>query len=99
MIVQATTEPSRLTTSGLLTAPTLAWNPVVRLTARQGLEGQLGTVGGVVSGKRPTSFSVAGAAAGSASASARLASKAIGVRLIVVIQHDRAADVAVRRCR
>src|SRR5438445_13900695 len=60
MIVQATIVPLRGALKGLCAAPTFTWNPVVRLTARQGLAGQLATVGGVVAGSEPTSVSVAG---------------------------------------
>ena len=68
--------------------------PVVRLTARHGVVGQLGTVGGVVAGSTPTSVSVAGEPAGSARHSARPARSAAAVRLISGIQHDSRADVA-----
>src|ERR1700736_677369 len=70
-IVQATIVPSRRTLSGLWEAPTLAWKPVVRLTARQGVAGQLGVVTGLVAPIRPTSLSVAGGGAGTARARAR----------------------------
>src|SRR6185312_9975644 len=85
VIVQATTEPLRGTLSGLRTFATLTWKPVVRLTARHGLVGQLGTVTGLVAPITPTSLSVAGAAAGSASASARHPITAKCMRLIWVI--------------
>src|ERR1017187_3721908 len=75
-IVQATMEPARGVLSGLWTAPTLTWKPVVRLTARQGVAGELATVAGVVAGITPTSASVAGAAAGSSRASVALARSA-----------------------
>src|SRR5207302_105214 len=65
-----------------------------RLTARQGLPGQLGTVGGVVAGSTPTSVSVAGATAGSASASARAADTAVMMRFITAIEHEMRTDVA-----
>jgi hypothetical protein len=65
---QPTMVPSRGTPPGLLALPTLTWKPVVRLTARQGLPGQLATVGGLVVPITPTSVILAGAAAGSASA-------------------------------
>ena len=48
VIVQATIVPAAAALSGLRSVPTLTWKPVVRLTARQGLAGQLGTVAGVV---------------------------------------------------
>src|SRR3981081_2386433 len=91
-IVQATIVPSRRTLTGFFAEPTLAWKPVVRLTARQGVAGQLGVVTGLVAAGTPTSLSVAGAAAGSARASARLANRANGMRLIRGIQHDRRVD-------
>jgi hypothetical protein len=53
----------------LRTEPTLTWKPLVRLTAKQGLPGQLATVAGVVVPISPISESFAGAAAGIASAS------------------------------
>jgi hypothetical protein len=95
MIVQATMVPLRGALRGLCMAPTFTWNPVVRLTARQGVAGQLGTVGGVVAGSEPTSVSVAGATAGSTSASATLANTAMFMRLIFGIQHRSGPDVAV----
>ena len=74
MIDQATTVPARGAVCGLCAVPTFTWKPVVRLTARQGLPGQLGTVSGlVVGGITPTSVSVACEPAGSTSTSARLA--------------------------
>src|SRR5438132_8651501 len=98
VIVQATIVPLRRAARKLCAEPTLTWNPVVRLTARQGLAGQLGTVGGVVVGRTPTSVRVAGAPAGSARASARPAQIAVAVRLIRAIQHDFPVDVAVPAC-
>src|SRR5258708_21416581 len=95
MIVQATIVPLRGALSGLCTAPTLTWNPVVRLTARHGVAGQLGAVGGVVAGSTPTSARVAGATAGSASASATLVRTAMFMGLISGIQHRCGPDVAV----
>src|SRR5271166_4730738 len=80
VIAQATMRPSRGALRGLCVEPTLTWNPVVRLTARQGLPGQLGTVAGLVAGIRPISVSVAGATAGRARASARLARTAGNIR-------------------
>src|SRR2546430_4961707 len=50
VIVQATIVPLRGAKDSLVCLPTLSWKPVVRLTARHGLPGQLGTVGGVVAG-------------------------------------------------
>src|ERR1700680_2480587 len=89
MIVQATIVPLRGAESGLCVAATFTWKPVVRLTARHGLAGQLGTVGGVVvGGIAPTPASVAGEPVGSTSASRRLARIAVGMRLIWAIQHD-----------
>src|SRR5450759_2072382 len=87
-IVQATIVPSRGTRMSLLAEPTLAWKPVVRLTARQGVPGQLGTVAGEVAPITPTSLSVAGEVAGRTSASAKLAQIAVDMRLIDDIQHD-----------
>src|ERR1700733_7421501 len=72
MIVQATMVPLRGAPRGLWAVATFTWKPVVRLTARQGVAGQLGTVSGVVGGITPTSLSVAGEPAGSASASRTL---------------------------
>jgi hypothetical protein len=82
VIVQATIEPARGVLRGLRVRPTLTWKPVVRLTARQGLAGQLGTVAGLVVPSTPTSLSVAGAAAGTASATAALATRALAMRLM-----------------
>src|SRR5207244_4331951 len=82
VIVQATIVPLRGTARKLWAAPTLTWNPVVRLTARQGIPGQLGTLGGVVGGSTPTSVSVAGETAGTARHRATLARIAAAVRLI-----------------
>ena len=74
LIDQATTVPARGAATGLCVVPTFTWKPVVRLTARQGLPGQLGTVSGlVVGGSTPTSVSVASEPAGSTSTSAKLA--------------------------
>src|SRR5262245_42338941 len=98
-IDHATTVPSRLTASGLLFGPTLTWKPVVRLTARHGLAGQLGTVAGIVAGTTPTSASVAEEPAGSASASPRPARIARETPLIAAIQHGGGVDVAVRTLR
>ena len=70
VIVHATIEPSRGTFIGLWVVPTLTWKPVVRLTARHGLAGQLGTAGVLASPTTPISASVAGATAGIASAAA-----------------------------
>src|SRR5271157_5645230 len=95
MIVHATTEPDLGVASGLWAVLTLTWKPVVRLTARQGVPGQLGTVAGVVAGIRPISVSVAGATAGRAMASAKLARTAGNIRFIWAIEHRGAADVAV----
>ena len=65
VIVQATIVPACGARSRALCAsPTLTWKPVVRLTARHGLAGQLGTVAGRRRGITPTSVSVAGATAG-----------------------------------
>src|SRR5665811_2411039 len=64
VIVQATTVPVRTALSGLRLVATLTWKPVVRLTARHGVAGQLGTVAGVVVPMTPISARVAGAAAG-----------------------------------
>src|SRR6266566_7595851 len=94
VIVQATIVPLRGTARKLWAGPTLTWNPVVRLTARHGLVGQLGTLGGVVAGSTPTSVSVAGEPAGSTRQSARLARIAAAVRFISGIQHDLGPDVA-----
>src|SRR5213080_2149158 len=77
VIVQATIEPLRGANDSLVCLPTLAWKPVVRLTARHGVPGQLGTVGGLVVPSTPTSKSVAIAAAGSASATSSPASTAL----------------------
>src|SRR4051812_47706901 len=70
--VNATSRPSTGETIGLLMSPILAWNPVVRETARQGEPGQLGPGGLSVF---PSSVSVAhaGAAARSAVAIVRMA--------------------------
>src|SRR5580692_8730148 len=97
-IVQATIVPARGAESRLVAVATLTWKPVVRLTARHGEPGQLGTVSGlVVGGITPTSVSVAGATAGRARTSARLVSRiAVDVRLMWAIQHERSVDVAVR---
>src|ERR1700736_7042421 len=83
VIVQATIEPLRGAVSGLLVTPTLAWKPVVRLTARQGVAGQLATVAGlVVGGSTPTSASVAEEPVGSRSTSTTLVMIALEVRFI-----------------
>src|SRR5438132_13431732 len=95
VIVQATIVPLRRAARKLCAEPTLTWNPVVRLTARHGLVGQLGTVGGVVAGRTPNSVRVAGAPAGSARASASPPKIAAAVRLIRAIEHDFPVDVAV----
>src|SRR6185437_15653386 len=81
--VQPTIEPSRGTPIGFLTVPTLTWKPVVRLTARHGLPGQLATVGGVVVPITPISASFAGAAAGIASASTAVAAVNVLRRLFI----------------
>src|ERR1039457_4347608 len=96
-IVQATIVPARGAESRLWVVETFTWKPVVRLTARHGVAGQLGTVSGlVVAGITPTSVSVAGATAGRRSKSTRLVSRmAVDVRLIWPIQHDECMDVAV----
>src|SRR5277367_510548 len=93
-IDQATIVPARGAVCGLCTVPTFTWKPVVRLTARQGLPGQLGTVSGfVVGGITPTSVSVACEPAGSISTSARLTrTAAVDVRIMWVIQHDYGED-------
>jgi hypothetical protein len=72
----------------------LTWKPVVRLTARHGLAGQLGTVSGVVAPITPTSAIVAGATAGITRTSRKLARMAGYVRFIVAIQHASWPDVA-----
>ena len=64
----------------------MTWKPVVRLTARHGLPGQLGTVAGVVAPMTPTSLSVAGASAGSASSMSAMPPRiAMNVRRICVM--------------
>jgi hypothetical protein len=73
---------------------TLTWKPVVRLTARHGLAGQLGVVSGVVGGITPTSVIVAPARPGTARTSAKLARMAVYVRFIIAIQHESGLDVA-----
>src|SRR5579875_1806979 len=95
VISHATIVPARGALSGLRTLPTLTWKPVVRLTASQGLPGQLGTLAGVVVPMLPTSVSVAGATPGSIRASAQLASTAMGMRLMCAIEHAANAQVAV----
>ena len=40
--------------------PTLTWKPVVRLTARHGVPGQLATVAGLVVPSTPTSVELRG---------------------------------------
>src|SRR5256884_2211985 len=85
VIVQATIEPLRGANDSLVCLPTLSWKPVVRLTARHGLPGQLGTVGGVVAPITPSSASVAGATAGSTRASTRLTSSTGTARLIMAV--------------
>src|SRR5271154_7234483 len=87
-IDQATIVPARGAVCGLCVLPTFTWKPVVRLTARHGLPGQLGTVSGVVAGITPTSLSVAGAPAGSTSTSPRLTRMAVDMRCMFPIQHD-----------
>src|SRR5580698_8371822 len=84
MIDHATTVPARGAACGLCAVPTFTWKPVVRLTAKQGLPGQLGTVSGlVVGGITPTSVSVACEPAGSTNTSARLArTAAVDARII-----------------
>ena len=95
VIVQATTVPARGALISVVFVPTLTWKPVVRLTARHGLAGQLGTVSGlVVGGITPTSAIVAGATAGMARTSARLVRRAGYMRFIVAIQHESGPDVA-----
>src|ERR1700685_2239017 len=96
-IVHATIVPARGADRRLVAVATFTWKPVVRLTAKHGVAGQLGTVSGlVVGGITPTSVSVAGATAGRASTRARLASGiAVDMRLMWAIQHERSVDVAV----
>ena len=92
MIVHATIVPLRGAVSGLCVVPTFTWKPVVRLTARHGLPGQLGDgCRAGRSGITPTSVSVAGEPAGSTSASTRLARIAVDMRLMCAIQHDNRA--------
>src|SRR5271166_3689467 len=96
MIVQATIVPSRGAMTRLWMLPTFTWKPVVRLTARQGVAGQLGTVAGfVVGGITPTSLRVAEEPAGRTSASVNAARIGAHIALIWGIQHDQRADVAV----
>src|ERR1700676_5604592 len=100
MIVQATIVPSRGAITRLCVLPTFTWKPVVRLTARHGVAGQLGTVAGlVVGGITPTSLSVAEEPAGRTRASTRPAKIGAQIPLISGIQHDYAADVAVKPFR
>src|ERR1700710_2238031 len=82
-IVQATTEPALGAFISVVFVATLTWKPVVRLTARHGLAGQLGVVSGVVGGITPTSVIVAPARLGMASSSAKLARMAVYVRFII----------------
>jgi hypothetical protein len=79
----------------LRTLPTFTWKPVVRLTARHGVAGQLATVAGLVAPMTPTSESVAGAVAGSRRASPMLAEIAVFVNLMCGIEHARGLQVAV----
>src|SRR4029077_11567946 len=86
VIVQATIVPERGADRMLIAEPTLTWKPVVRLTARHGLAGQLGAVAGVVAPMTPTSLRVAGAMPGSASSASALAPRiAVIVRRIWVM--------------
>src|ERR1700739_3476365 len=68
-IVHATIDPARGADRMFVVLPTLTRTPVVRLTARHGLPGQLGTVAGVVAPITPTSLRVAPESEGSASMS------------------------------
>src|SRR5690242_9254057 len=83
LTVQATIEPALGTLVSVVLVATLTWKPVVRLTARHGLAGQLGVVSGVVGGITPTSVMVAVARPGTASSRARPAMRAIYERLII----------------
>ena len=96
-IDQATTVPARGAATGLCVVPTFTWKPVVRLTARQGLPGQLGTVSGlVVGGITPTSVSVACGARGQHEHEREAREDCrCGCTDHVVFQHDRREDVAV----
>src|ERR1700684_371525 len=87
VIVQPRAEPSVGAFSSVVFVATLTWKPVVRLTARHGLAGQLGTVSGVVAGITPTSAIVAGAMAGITRTSSKLARMAGYMRFIVALQH------------
>src|SRR6202007_3157303 len=85
-IVQATIVPERGADRMFVAEPTLTWKPVVRLTARHGVAGQLGTVSGVVAPITPTSLRVAGAMAGSASAASAIPPRiAVNLRRICVM--------------
>jgi hypothetical protein len=86
VIVQATILPALAIVSGAESDPTLAWKPVVRLTARQGLLGQLGAVGEVVLAFRPTSSNVAFATVGSAKAPANAATVPAAARRILILE-------------
>jgi len=97
-IVKAVIRPVRGTTKGLRRPPRFSWNPVVRVMARQGLEGQLG----VPSSRwesRPSSTVRADAPAGTSRDSSRAATaRAAGMwlwrRVIETIQHDPPVAVA-----
>src|SRR5579862_312582 len=93
MIVQATIVPERGAERMLVAEPTLTWKPVVRLTARHGLPGQLGTVAGVVAPMIPTSLRVAGARAGSASSASAVPPRIAVILLRICVMNTPASEM------